>query len=503
MSTEASHTEQTEQDRFTKRFEFQGSSYSMFKRIKEDLEPWYIDIIIDGSRIKRSSKTSDAAVSEKIFCEQYIAPAKAKKIIERALTLDEDPFSKKFEFDGQVYRMFKRTKDRSDPWCIDIMIDGRRIKRSSKTNNAAASEKIFTHQYIAPAKAGRWTEVDSKKSKRTWSTIGEVITCAKVSGKGVVAETTLRCYINALRATVRRGLDDDNMSDAQVDAESTGVLKGELVSSFQSWMLNNSKSDATTVKRTVKAYMRNARALFTEGWKDIYKEKGLSLPDITEWMKKKTHKVSRVVPMPPDERLVAKTFAESIHLRETDTDAYIGWLLSLCSLRRSEIRKAQRDWVKMIKGQWKFVTPGNVVKSKCDRMIPLDSRVKVELDWYYENHRKGSPDDAYILPSRNMLHGPHAKTRAEVTLRRVDDWMRGLGWTTRHTLHEMRAFFLSEFRDVHGLDATQSVAGHADQATTVGYVGYKDTSRLGVTLPLQIGAPQVVQSTTAPNQDAP
>ena len=44
--------------------------------------------------------------------------------------------------------------------------------------------------------------------------------------------------------------------------------------------------------------------------------------------------------------------------------------------------------------------------------------------------------------------------------------MRDLGWTTTHTLHEMRAYFGRRMEAQYGLEATREVMRHSSAATT-------------------------------------
>jgi integrase len=110
-----------------------------------------------------------------------------------------------------------------------------------------------------------------------------------------------------------------------------------------------------------------------------------------------------------------------------------------------------------------------------------------ELWWFkeFKFERRSAEDLKYILPSPDIGHGGTAVgNRAERVLRRVDAFMRGCGWATQHTLHELRAVYLQRFRDVHGLDAAQAAAGHSDQRTTRIYTG--DKSVEGMTIDLKL-----------------
>ena len=63
--------------------------------------------------------------------------------------------------------------------------------------------------------------------------------------------------------------------------------------------------------------------------------------------------------------------------------------------------------------------------------------------------------------------------------------MRNVGWDTRHTLHELRAFYLRELRKKYGLEVAGEVAGHSDlRVTRTHYTGALDVSGINVSLPV-------------------
>jgi hypothetical protein len=62
--------------------------------------------------------------------------------------------------------------------------------------------------------------------------------------------------------------------------------------------------------------------------------------------------------------------------------------------------------------------------------------------------------------------------------------MRELGWTTNHTMHELRAYAVRRVRREHGIEAAQAQAGHADQRTTIEhYAGERGVEDVTVRLP--------------------
>ena len=407
---------------------------------------------------------------------------------------DRNPWVKHFSCDGRTYKVFKRIRARQAPWQIDVIIRGKRIQRSLDTNNVDAAILRASATYIRPARAGSWEAVQNAKLRRSHPSLGQVFEAYRKISTGDIEVHTITQNLSAMRLVVRRGLGNESLADSQVEEKSTAVLTGQLVIDFESWMKEAavvSGSDVESSKRTVAAYLRHARSLFKESNMAKYKRVGLELPDLQEFMNEKTAKAAKLRRIPADDTLMAKTFDAAQKLREADRTAYIAWLLALQSMRRGEIRWIRWNWVKQINGRWMVLVPKEVAKSGEDRVIPLDARVKEELDQFKLSRCVGLDPESedFIIPSpRHGRGGPGAVDRGEKVFRRVDAWMRSLGWTTNHTMHEMRAFYLSMVRDLFGLDSAQAVAGHSDQRTTQGhYVGQKSVKGVTITLPLQIG----------------
>ena len=107
-----------------------------------------------------------------------------------------------------------------------------------------------------------------------------------------------------------------------------------------------------------------------------------------------------------------------------------------------------------------------------------------ELNEFKEYDVRGRPewDQMFVLPCPGTGQGGiGAKARAQAVIKRVNKWMRDIGWETRHTLHELRAFYLRELRKKYGLE----VAGHSDlRVTRTHYTGALDLSGIAISLPV-------------------
>lgn len=393
--------------------------------------------------------------------------------------------------------LVKRNPTRDGCWWLDIVIKGRRYKQSLGTNVAAAAAELAWKQLIEPARAGRWTIADARAEQRAEqavtnvASVGEVLAMYETLCVGKVSPMTVRNNLNAMRLIVRRGLGNENMRVEDIDRQSSAVLTGKLVAEFEDYMARAAVAlgrDLESNKRSVAGYLRQARSVFKATALPRYAEKGLRLPDVTPFMERAVESAVVAERQPVSDELLAKTRAGAKDLREVDRPAYIAWLLGFSTLRRSEIGRMQWSWLTLIDGQSRIRVPSQS-KGKREALVPIDEVVARELAEYQAMRQIGvNPDEeAFVLPSpRCGQGGPLVRMRAQNVFKRVNAWMREMGWTTNHTLHEMRSLTLSLVRDEFGLDTAQAFGRHKDQRTTQqSYVGMK--SLKGVVVKLALG----------------
>jgi integrase len=406
---------------------------------------------------------------------------------------NEASWTYRFEFEGRRFTMVKRNKCKAGTWSLKVIIDGQKMVRSLETNMADAAIKR-AQGIIKEAKAGNWKTLEKTKLRDDYAKLGTVITTYGEMSAGRTAPLTLRNNVNSFRLVVRRGMGNDGMSDDAVDDLSSSVLTGKLVSGFEDWMCRQAvkqKRDLESNKRSVAGYLRHARSLFKKGLRHRYSELGVKLADVSEFMSRYTERAAKIGRTAPDAKLVNATFAAALKLRGADRQVYIAFLLGLCSLRRGEIAKMQWSWIVSRGNDWAILIPGECAKAGTARMVPIDSRVRLEVEAYRPQRCVGLDldEEQFVIPSPRIGQGGGScRLRGQNVFKRLNKFMRQVGWKSNHTLHEMRALALSWVRDNHGLDTAQAVAGHSTNRTTQeSYVGLKGVCNVTVNLPLAIG----------------
>jgi integrase len=410
------------------------------------------------------------------------------------LGLDANTWTYRFKFEGHRYTLIKRNHSRDGAWWIQCVHAGKRIVRSLDTNIAAAAEQRAIAQFIKPAKAGNWAALQENKLRDDCARIGSVLACYQELCVGRTSPLTVRNNLNGFRLVVRRGLGNDGMTDEAVNMLPSSVLTGKLVADFEDWMARQAVAqgrDLEANKRSVESYLRHARSIFKATAVPRYAEKGIKLADVSGFMTRQVERAAKLVRQAPDDKLLARTFEAAQKLRLEDRPAYVALLLGMCSLRRGEIARAKWSWIVEHAGRHYLLLPAHETKSGAARTVPVDPRVIQELQDYKVQRCVGLDleEEQFVLPSPRLGRGgPHCRLRAQNVFKRLNNWMRLQGWTTNHTLHEMRALALGLVRDTYGLDTAQAVAGHSDQRTTQAhYVGLKSVKDVSIVLPLVVG----------------
>jgi len=417
---------------------------------------------------------------------------------------------------GKEYKIFKRVDERDAPYYVKVQRRGKTYRRCLEVNVQDQAERK-AKEIIDLVINDETTTLEAKKLRGAVkvttpaadATIGDIERAYEAKASVYLAERTVHINILALRLVVREGLGKPTLDDAAVQAlKLREVLKGSVVARFETERLRAAGDDEERRQRamqSINAYVRFARSIFKEKFRKLFvRDCGLALPDLKEFLEEELHRPARTVKEAPAPELVAKTFAAAQQLRATDRDTYVAFLLSACSLRRSEVQRVRWDWV-----QWeqRCIRVPRKSKSKVIRLIPLPAAVVEELKEYQvwralEIERQmevrrariaaGKPVPAtepsasreFILPASSRWK-PTSKSHGQYVLDRVDAFMRQCGWTTQHTVHELRANYLRLLRAAFGLEVAGEVGGHADlRVTRTHYTGALDVSGFEVTLPM-------------------
>lgn len=428
---------------------------------------------------------------------------------------------------GKEWKVFKREDRREAPYYVAPEKGGVRYRRCLGVNVQDLAEPK-AKEVIELVLSGRIDELNEKKLrapvKRTpagvvvpislakqIATVGQVIDAFEKEARGFLKGRTPGSYVNALRMVAREGLGEPEMENRLVDRLRCDVFTGGLVARFERARLQalpaatEADEDAEDVRQraltTINSIVRAARSVFKEKRRRAYvRDYGLLLPDLADFLEDELEQPARTMKEAAPADLIAKTFAEAAKLKVSAPAEYCALLMAMVSLRRGECQRARRSWIQsetVITPQhpagvtWFFFRVPRIQKGKIVRVVPIPAAIAQELIAYWAETSPARPewDREFILPGVDRgSGGPGCVSRAQKIVERVSEWMRGLGWETNHTMHELRAHYLRELRKVCGLEVAAEVGGHADpRVTRTNYTGQLDVKGMAVALPLMIG----------------
>jgi hypothetical protein len=220
----------------------------------------------------------------------------------------------------------------------------------------------------------------------------------------------------------------------------------------------------------------------------------LNLPDLKPFLEAPLFpKVGKKQYNPPDQLILAKTFAALPDLEQTEPDLYVAiWLALGFGLRREEICKTRLAW---------FVTINDTPH------IHLDYKTKngdyPTIRCHLDAWPKLQPhlQRARAEGREHLLHDNNRHVHAALW-GRLGDWMRNLGWKTQKTLHEFRAFAGCKIAEAHGLLAASKWLRHESLTTTEeNYGRYIDMRNL-TSVPLIIPTIQPPEIVSNPETSA-
>jgi integrase len=400
---------------------------------------------------------------------------------------------------GREYKVFKRKADRKAPFYVSPERRGVRYRRCLETNvqdQAAlkAKEIVFLVMNdrideLNKLKVRGSAQAEVKETR--CATVGRILEVYREVTKGFLSgNRTVPDNINALRLIIREGLGKPGLDAESVDGLRGDVaLTGSVVARFERDRIAAAGDDEEKRQRaisSVNVYARVARSIFKDKWrKRMVRDFNLVLPaSLEEFLNEELQQAARSQREAISEELMLATFKGSQSLKVKDPDGYAVFLMGLVSLRRREIQWARKDWLQEECGRWFFRIPRGSNKSKIVRVVPIPAAVALELREYIAatEGKRSTWEQDFILPCPAQGQGGmEAKSRAQNICKRVNKWMRGLGWNTQHTLHELRAYYITKLRETHGLEIAGEVGGHSDlRVTRQHYTGALDVRRLDV-----------------------
>lgn len=420
-----------------------------------------------------------------------------------------------FQHHGREFRLFKRIDSAAAPYYVHFQMHGQRHKFGTRTNqrdSAVLLAKAEMDRVRDELLLDRYGYQRPEEHRGKVPTIGQVLEAWRSLSRGEkMSQRTAHEAEMMFRMVIRQGIEDPRLVPtpnptaaererviAAVDALSMNVIGGanggKVIRAFQRARLaGTSEHDERrrqSALTSLNSYVIAARMLFTaERLKAYRTEFKLALPDLTEFLEHKLPQATRASKPLPSRELMLATMAAVPALKQNDWPSYAVFLLAYTSgLRRGEIARCQRAWIQQKEipqvdftqppvPQWGVQLPPET-KGKRARWMPIPEWVATEL-----LNAPDKPEGGFLIPA-----GPRPKINAALRLgavfKRINAWMRGLGWNTGHTIHELRAYYLRLAREQHGPDVARELGGHRSFATTEqSYAGQKSLAGVVIQFP--------------------
>lgn len=341
---------------------------------------------------------------------------------------------------------------------------GQRYQRCLETNDhdeAQRRARLLHKRIVAAVTAGRFEEIAGTKTRKpATSTLAELL--AIYQRRARVKPRTIIGNVSALRTIIRLGTGHTDLTNEEIGALPCSSLNRSLIRAYQDKMLSGLDGEAraraaTTANSTVRqARSITSRDLVEDG---VYEDEGIRLQELAGWRAQRLLPEPKHCYTPIPKGLIERIWSESGNLRQSDPQAYVAFLLSICcGLRRSEAANLQ--WRHIIDADGRHIIRLGVSKNGHPRLIPLDPAVWEALR-LVADHDQAKPDD-YLLTGSSTR-------RWRVTFDALGEWLRGLGWDRTKKAHELRKHYGSLVATQHGTRTAAMLLGNTEPVMRAHY----------------------------------
>lgn len=371
----------------------------------------------------------------------------------------EDRAKFRFIYNAHRFTLFKRAA--SPYWYIQFRHERTQRPFSTQTTDHLVAKKRAIARYDQ-VKSGEWelrkavAAVQAPAPK--WSTIGEVLDRYREGIEFVntgIRPRSVRESANALVRLLAVALPGTEPRELPA-----AVLTEETVAEFRARYVALAGEDVVaraSRKRGGNAVLRNARAVFSEDARRLYKS--LVLPDLTGFRKAKGFDAKKPEVTAIAEEQLGAMAAAAVELRGSEPALYVAHLCYRhLGMRNSEIAAARWGWLERLadgSGRMAIIQrPDYDPKGSLGR-VPVPADVMAE----FEGFRPGD-DEAPLIAAE------HQTAREELVYRRHSEWVKPfLPAGAKKTSYELRRWGYSRIRRKYGKDAAEAFVRHADGST--------------------------------------
>ncbi len=350
------------------------------------------------------------------------------------------------------------------PYWIRKQVNGRLIFQSLRTHNKEVARER-ARGLIRKAEEKQFEAIRSTQTRGGYPTCEEIAVLWKelAECRGL-AKRTISTSLSSFRKVART---HGKVEEVRLNQ----LTRSTVIKYVRRHRPEQSDPEALVRwKRTMKSTFRQARQIFARWAMDEFEERGLHLPDLTEFKQAEVVNSKGVAKtyVQPLESEVRPIFEGAVMLEQEQSPLYLVFLLVYpLALRAGEAENARLEWLQQAgDGSWTLRVPVDqrfTPKGGRDRLLPVHASVARGL---LESAARG---EDYFLPGG-------ATARRNLIERDFSEWMKGLGWKRMKKAHELRALQGCRWYTEQGAEVAQLLLGHKSiQTTCTFYAHYTET----------------------------
>lgn len=375
-----------------------------------------------------------------------------------------------FIYRGRPYRIFKRRDAIVAPYYFRIQKEKGRHKQCLETpvQNVAIKRAKRVIDLVFDSK---WEEMERIKVRHRASSLGKVLEVyRKIHGiKARSARNNELAILLIVRRCLGKDFDPRLISLTYLEKSLPYRFQDITAADYCAGLTDDGalREARERAFRSSRSTLNQARSLFSRRPEhdliERYKQAGLHIPDcVKDFMTVKLRgKLVKSDYHPPGDDVIQKTFDRITEVERFDLNLFKAfWLDVGAGLRRSEIGRV--DWSHCIERDGFVWISGGIGKDGERIEVPIQDRAWSAL----KIHRK---------PRGPIIEGEKLEWS-----KRLNNWMRCLGWETEKKMHELRAYVGSLIYQKDPLAAKKFMRHKTIAVTELFYVHYGDARPVNV-----------------------
>jgi integrase len=335
----------------------------------------------------------------------------------------------RFAHRGRSYTIFKRVNSKSAPYYIRLQRGKKRYKQSLETSiqlPAVDRAKL----YIDSIFEQKWEIIAQVKARHHVATLEQVLEIYRRS-HGIARRSAMNNELAMLSIFKRTRSKEPDPKLIRLDA-----VNKNLAIEYQDLTAAEyckSQEDAAAYReardrayRSSRSTINQARSIFSRrADNDMiarYKEAGLVIPEcVINFLEVRLRgRPTKREYNQPDDAVIEETFKKIEQFAEDDPDVYRAfWLAVGAGLRRGEIQRVR--WEHFVARDGIMWISGGIGKDGQQIEVPIQDKAWKKLE--------SKEKTGFVLRTRHLWWA-----------KRLNAWMRGLGWNTEKKMHELRSY---------------------------------------------------------------